>query len=161
MAIRRELEQARTPAPRAGGGPARRLTHAVDELETQRRKLLRLYYDDQIGADLFAEEEARLALAIEAARTETAAEQAEAERADDVSRKFEQVARQLADLDIDRAWAEATESERRVLIDELVECVTVLPDHLEVTVAGAPRLNVLFSEVGLKESQKNGVGGGT
>ena len=28
----------------------------------QRRKLLRLYYDDKIGADLFAEEEARLSV---------------------------------------------------------------------------------------------------
>jgi hypothetical protein len=32
-------------------------------------------------------------------------------------------------LDIDRTWAAATESERRILIEELVENVTVLPDH--------------------------------
>jgi hypothetical protein len=34
----------------------------------------------------------------------------------------------------------------------VVEWVTVFPDHLEVTVVGSPPLNVLFSEVGLKES---------
>jgi hypothetical protein len=39
--------------------------------------------------------------------------------------------------------------------------VTVLPDHLEVTVSGAPRLHVLYQEVGLKESYFSGVGGGT
>lgn len=55
----------------------------------------------------------------------------------------------------------ATTAERRVLLDEFLESVTVLPDHLEVTVAGAPRLNVLFEEVGLKKSKISGVGGGT
>ena len=41
--------------------------------------------------------------------------------------------------------------------------VTVLPDHLEVQVAGAPPLKVLYDEVGLKapQSQISGVGGGT
>jgi hypothetical protein len=41
---------------------------------------------------------------------------------------------------------------------ELVEWVTVFRDHLEVTVAGAPLLNVLFGEVGLKRSEIFGVG---
>ena len=43
----------------------------MDQLEGQRRKLLRLYYDDRIGADLFAEKEARLALAIAAGHGES------------------------------------------------------------------------------------------
>ena len=34
-------------------------------------------------------------------------------------------------------------------IEELVESVTVLPDHLEVTVSGAPRLQLRCQEVGL------------
>ncbi len=60
-AIRKELERARTPAPRAGGGPrTRRSRHRVEELVSRRRKLLRLYYADKIGADLFAEEKALL-----------------------------------------------------------------------------------------------------
>jgi site-specific DNA recombinase len=160
-AIRLELERARQPAPKAGGGPARSSLHAVDQLEGQRRKLLRLYYDDRIRADLFAEEEARLTLAIAAAHGEAEGVRRELAKADDVSRRFEEVARALENLDIDRAWAAATESERRILIEELVESVTVLPDHLEVTVSGAPRLHVLYQEVGLKESYFSGVGGGT
>jgi hypothetical protein len=36
------------------------------------------------------------------------------------------------------ASGEATESERRVLVEELVEKVAVFPDHLEATIAGAP-----------------------
>jgi hypothetical protein len=43
-------------------------------------------------------------------------------------------------------------------LDEFVESITVLPNHLEVTIAGAPRLNVLLEEVGLKKSQISGVG---
>ena len=37
-------------------------------------------------------------------------------------------------------------------MEELVEAEEVFPDHLEVTVTGAPRLNVLYREVELKES---------
>lgn len=55
-------------------------------------------------------------------------------------------------------WEAAEGSERRVLIQELIERVTIFPDNLEVTVAGAPALNVLYSEVGLKGSEIVGVG---
>ena len=44
-------------------------------------------------------------------------------------------------------------------MEELVETVAVFPDHLEVTVTGAPPLNVLYQEVGLRESGFVGVGG--
>ena len=97
-----------------------------------------------IGADLFAEEEARLALAIAAAHGEPETARRDVAKADDVSRRFEEAAQVLASLDIDRAWAVATEPERRILIEELVKNVTVLPDHLEVPVSGAPRLHVLY-----------------
>jgi hypothetical protein len=72
---------------------------------------VRLYYDDRIGADLFAEEEARLALAIAAAHGESESDRRELAKADDVSRRFEEVARVLAELDIDKAWAAATKIE--------------------------------------------------
>ncbi len=45
------------------------------------------------------------------------------------------------------------------LIEQLVDGVSIFPDHLEVTVTGAPPLNVLYQEVGLKESGFVGVGG--
>jgi hypothetical protein len=48
-----------------------------------------------------------------------------------------------------------------VLVEELVEKVAVFPDDLEVTITGAPRLNVGLAEVGLggKQSENVGVGG--
>jgi hypothetical protein len=66
----------------------------------------------------------------------------------------------LTDLDIESLWRAAEETERRILVEELLEGVAVFPDHLEVTVAGVPRLNVTFAEVGLKESENVGVGRG-
>ena len=66
-----------------------------------------------------------------------------------------------ADLDIDHLWQAASDSEQRTLVDELVNALAVHPDHLGVAIAGAPRMNVLLSEVGLKDSQHSRVGGGT
>ena len=80
-AIRRELERARTPALKAGGGNARRSRHVAEDMVGQRRKLLRLYYADKIGADLFAEEEARLSVAIREAQREADEAQGELARA--------------------------------------------------------------------------------
>jgi hypothetical protein len=55
-------------------------------------------------------------------------------------------------------WQEASQDERRVLVQELVHELALFPDHLEVVVAGAPRLNVTLEEVGV---QSCGVRGAT
>jgi hypothetical protein len=65
----------------------------------------------------------------------------------------------LATLDIDKTWKAATEVERRVLIDEFIEEIVVLPDYLDVKVHGAPPVHVLYQDVGLKESEFDRVGG--
>jgi len=49
--------------------------------------------------------------------------------------------------------------ERRILIENMVESVTVFPEHMEVKVVGSPALHVLYSEVGLKGSENVQVGG--
>ena len=66
----------------------------------------------------------------------------------------------LSALDLRALWQHATDDERRQLIKELVDDVTVQPDHLQVKIHGAPRLNVALQEVGLK-GEIAGVGGGT
>ena len=141
-----------------GGGRSR---HGVDDLVAQRRKLLRLYYDDKVGADLFAEEEARLSVAIRETQRESEDARVEVARNDEVAQHFDEVAQLLATLDVDKTWKAATDVERRVLIDEFIEEITVLPDYLDVKVHGAPSLHVLYQEVGLKESGFDRVGGGT
>jgi hypothetical protein len=67
----------------------------------------------------------------------------------------------LADLDMDAVWAEADERERRVVVENLLACIKVFPDHLEVKVVGSPPINVLLSEVGLKVPENVAVGGPT
>ena len=133
----------------------------LGELSVQRRRLLELYYAGNITADGFKEEESRLLLAVQVAREQATQLQAQESAQTDLELRFEQVASVLRELDIDRVWATADDEERRVLVEELVESITVLPDHLEVKVSGAPTLNVLYGEVGLKVPQIVGVGDGT
>lgn len=160
-AIRRELEGARRRARQGRSRAAQVPAAALVALEERRRKLLELHYQSQISGELFAEEEARLTQQLAALREERCEAVREADEGDDLAQRFEEVLAVLADLDLDAVWEAATDQERRVLVDELVDHVAVFPDHLEVVVHGVPRLNVLLSEVGLAESQNNRVGGGT
>jgi hypothetical protein len=162
-AIREELRRTGRAVPRtgrrAGATPPERLVALSD----RRRKLLELYYADKISGEGFAEEEGRIAREIESAREAAGEDRQPLSQRDELLARFEQVAAMLQDLDLGKAWDEATDSERRVLVEELVEVVAVFPDHLEVTIAGAPKLNVGLSEVGLgsNQSQNVRVGGPT
>jgi site-specific DNA recombinase len=159
-AIRRELERAvgsEAGEPRRGHGK----TPRIEDLAERRRKLLELYYADKLSAELFAEEEERLSGQIQAVRRDQEERQVERSRMSDVAVKFEEVARILREMDVERLWAEATDLERRVIVEELLESVAMYPDHLEVTVSGVPRLNVALEEVGLTGGWHfRGVGGG-
>jgi hypothetical protein len=122
-----------------------------------------LYYTGRISAEGFGEEEGRITSEIAAAREAAAGHRQEATERGQLLERFEEVAAMLRDLNLDFVWDEATDQERRVLVEELVDRVVLFPDHLEVTIAGAPRLNVTFAEVGLsgRKSDFVGVGGGT
>ena len=61
----------------------------------------------------------------------------------------------LRDVDLGEPWDEATDHKRRLLIEELVERVVVFADHLEVTTAGTPRLNVRLAEPGLSHPSQD------
>jgi site-specific DNA recombinase len=161
-AIRRRLAGGTREVP--GGVPRDRRPSAALALGTisdRRRKLLELYYQGKISADGFKEEEDRLMADIESARAQVAKESAELRTKDDLEQKFDRVAEILSNLDVEAIWKAANDKERRVLVEELVECVVVFPDHLEITVSGAPPLNVLLEEVGLKGSEIVGVEGPT
>jgi hypothetical protein len=100
-------------------------------------------------------------VAIREAQREADDVRVEVARSDDVARHFDDVARLVTTLDVDKTWRAATEVERRVLIDEFIAEILVLPDYLDVKVHGAPPLHVRYQEVGLKESGFDRVGGGT
>jgi hypothetical protein len=133
------------------------------QISDRRRKLLDLYYSGKIDAELFSDEEERLAKEIRALRDEDERAREEAARRAEVSRRLDDVLAVLRELNVDEIWAEATDQERRVLVEELLDVLAIFPDHLEVTVKGAPRLNVTLDEVGLKGGwwQFVGVGGGS
>jgi site-specific DNA recombinase len=157
-AIRDELTSSRRPAQKAGRRESKRPAERLKELADRRRKLLELHYADRISAELFAEEERRLTREIEAVRAEASGRRQEDLQLEELAARFEQVAAALRELDVSRVWEAATDTERRVLVEELVEHVTVFPDHLEVKIAGAPRLNVSLSEVGLSGRESQNVG---
>jgi len=121
--------------------------------------VVRIRYQDKISPEAFAEQERRMTDQIEAVRTEAAEKASEGAFRDDLTLRFDEVVETLRDLDISEVWAEATQDERRVLIEELVNGVAIFPDHLQVTISGAPPLNVTLEEVGLKQSSIRGVGG--
>jgi hypothetical protein len=161
------LQEAIRQLARAGGEasgvPSRqRAAVALDGLADQRRKILDLYYSGTIDVELFAEEEGRLTKAIEALREELERVREDTAPRAEVAGRFQEVLGFLQELNLDEIWAEAAEREKRVLVEELVDVVAIFPDHLKVTVNGAPSLNVTLGEVGLKEGwwQFVGVGGG-
>lgn len=129
------------------------------ELRRQRDKLLILHLDDKISADQFGEQQARITTEIENLEYETTNAVEAQLQAGDLSQRFEDVAELLTSLNVSDLWEHADESERRTLLDELLQDVTVHPDRLPETPHGAPTPNVGFSEVGLNDSELSGVGG--
>jgi len=63
--------------------------------------------------------------------------------------------RALAEIDLAAISDAATDDERRVLVDELLDRIEVHGDHLEAVVRGAPSLNVTLDEVGLESEGEN------
>ncbi len=154
-AIRKSLESRQVGRRTTGGLQADR-RRQITELETQRRKLLQLFYADQISADAFHDEEQRLTNQITALGT------IEPEpEASELPEQFERVVEILNELDLGTIWDAATDTERRTLLGEFVPTVNVYGDHLEVVVRGAPKLNVALHEVALRNRsvEITGVGG--
>lgn len=110
---------------------------------------------------VFGEEQARTTTEIENLEHESSTAAAEQTRANDLAARFDQLLSLLDQLDLDDLWSHATDAERRTLLNELVEAVTVHPDRLTPTLRGAPPIGVAFSEVGLRDSEFSRVGGGT
>ena len=111
-----------------------------------------LYLDGKITDDYFAEKEALLSVRIKALEADQAEANEQARRHNALADAFEQAAKLLRDptFDFDSIWEHANDKERRVLIEELIDAVTIYDDRLEVTVTGAPPLLVTLDEVGLR-----------
>jgi site-specific DNA recombinase len=143
-AIRVELGRYDEPIPGPDG------PQAVARVKAKRAKLLELYYGDRISAEAFGEEEQRLARQLaELERVEAERDQRNAERSE-LAQRFEDVAELLASVGFSELWEEATDKERRTLVEEMLDAVYVHPDHLRVVPVGSPPLRVELAEVGLR-----------
>jgi DNA invertase Pin-like site-specific DNA recombinase len=121
-AIRAELSTStRRPAVKAGRRDSNTPAQELGELADRRRKLLELHYADRISADLFAEEERSITRQIEMIREEVSGRKAEEVARDDLAARFEQVALTLRSLEVERVWSVATDAEKKVLLEEIVE----------------------------------------
>lgn len=139
---------------RAGGAPAEPgRSGPLANLRRKRDKLLQLYLDDKITENYFAEQERSLTAKIDALQADHA-ESVEIERKSNaLVEAFERAAALLRDpgFHFDEVWENANDKERRVLIEELIETVTIYEARLEVTVTGAPPLLIHPDEVGLRD----------
>ena len=124
---------------------------ALTSLRQKQRKLLDLHYEDRISADAFGTEEARIAAQIRSLDGDAALAAAAAREREEREARFNEVVDVLTTTDVEELWDAATAEERRVLVEDLVEAVSMFPDHLEVKVGGAPPLLVELSEVGLRD----------
>jgi hypothetical protein len=68
--------------------------------------------------------------------------------------KFDEMASLLAAIDVERIRDAATISERRTLVEDLVDSVCLYPDQITVQVAGAPHFTVALNEVRLTQGYK-------
>jgi site-specific DNA recombinase len=133
-------------------GPSAASTLA--SLTVKHRKLLDLYYADQIDGETFAVENERLTAQINTLREETERVEAERRRLDVEADQFEVVAELLASMDVDQLWSEATEAEKKTLVQDLVDSICIYPDQLTVQVVGAPEIRVKLEEVGLRAGSR-------
>ena len=139
---------------RAGAGtaePSRAGT--LGSLRSKRQKLFDLLLAGKITDDFFAEQEHQLTAKIEATEADRT-EAIETHRHHNaLAEAFEQAAAMLRDpaFELAEIWDNASAAERRVIVEELIESVTIYADRLEVNVTGAPPLLVTLAEVGLRE----------
>ena len=112
-----------------------------------------LYLDDKITDDYFAEQERSLTAKLEAIEKDHSVVMTERKNKTILADAFEQAATLIRspEFTLDAVWDNASQAERRVLVEELIEAVTIHADRLEVTVAGAPPLIVRPGEVGLRD----------
>ena len=131
-----------------------RAASTVASLNRKERKLLDLYYADKIEPDAFAEESRRLTTQRRTLQDEIAASEQESRDLERAVDQFEHVTALLSELDLESLWEEANATERRLLVEDLIDTVNFYPDRLAVQVAGAPPLLVTLEEVGLHAGSK-------
>jgi hypothetical protein len=149
-AIRHQLTaHQRTEAPK---GPS--VASVIASLKKSERRLLDLYYAEQIDPETFAPEHHRIITQLKTLQKEATDFERDQRTRDEAVSKFGQVADLLTNLDIERLWRSASAAEQRTLVEDLVDSVFIYPDQIAVQVAGAPPFIIALNEVGLTQGCK-------
>ena len=129
-------------------------TTAVAALRRKQEKLLNLHYADQIDGETFSVQNRHLMTQIVALEEEEKRRQKDLETREHAADRFDEVASLLATTDFEQILKVATEPERRVLVEDLIDSVCIYPDQITVQVAGAPPILVTLDEAGLTQGCK-------
>ena len=149
-AIRYQLtEHRRKEAPT---GPT--VTTAVATLRRKQEKLLNLHFADQIDGETFGVQNRHLVTQITALEEDESRRQSDLETREHAADRFDEVASLLATTDFEEILKVATDSERRVLVEDLIDSVCIYPDQITVQLAGAPPILVTLEEAGLTQGCK-------
>lgn len=127
---------------------------AIAALKARQKKLLALYYADQIDGVQFGAENADLVQRIASMEKERGAARRAREARTGAAAAFDQVAELLESADFGILWDAASEEERQVLINDLIDSIHIYPDLLTVQVVGAPAIKITLEEVGLVAGSK-------
>ena len=122
---------------------------SITALKGRQTRLLKLYYDDQIGGAQFATENDGLSRQIATLEEEQRAAHRARDARTGAAAAFHRVADLLQGIDIGALWDEATPGEKQTLVNDLIDSINFYPDQLTVQVVGAPAIKVELSEVGL------------
>ena len=127
----------------------RSLAASISALKVRQKKLLDLYYADQIEGGQFATENRDLARQVATMENE----RGDATRARDArtgaAAAFHRVTELLQSVDFGVLWDRATPAEKQTLVSDLIDSICFYPDQLTVQVVGAPPIKVELREVGL------------
>ena len=123
---------------------------SIVALKGKHRKLLDLYYADQISGADFATEQMLINRQISTLEAQALADEQRNKTREEASVKFEKLEELLAEVDFEAIWEEATSEEKRTLVEDLLDSICIYPDQITVQVAGAPPIVVTLAEAGLR-----------
>lgn len=117
-------------------------------------KLFDLYVKGKVNEDFFADQQAALRAQIATLQVQLSELERDEAIIGNAIDRFGRLGTLLGDLDIEPFWTEATEAERKILVEDLVDEIRIYGDRITVQVAGAPPIIVMPDEVGLRAGSR-------
>jgi hypothetical protein len=104
----------------------------ITTLKKKKRKLLDLYYGDQIDSDTFVVEHRDLTTKMKTLQKETDDSARDEKTRIEAADKFDEIADLLSNMNFEQLWSTPTLAEQRVLVLVMVDSVYIYPYQLTV-----------------------------